>query len=1191
LRRFVLAFSLFFLAANANAAIPSSERDALITFYNATNGASWTKNTNWLGAPGTECTWFGIVCNSGQTHVTSISMVNNQVSGPLPEQINGLPSLQGINLEHNLLTGQIPQSIGSLPSLTFLNLIFNRLTGPIPVSLLNDSNLNFIRVGLNDLDGNDFFAGAGALTKLTSLDLSDCKLRGLLPTAALMKMKSLGALYLSNNQLTGPLAPELATLPLNTFTVDHNRFDGTIQPGFGQLKTLTIFNVTSTKLTGPIPSFASTQLQQLNIGGNDFTGPLPTDWPSTITSINVYSNRFTGPIPPQIATLPKLGSFVAYDNQLSGPIPVELGQSQSITWLDISNNLLSGPVPAELAQMRALKTVEIAGCAFRGEFPKALVNSTIQAIHLQLNALYATDPDTKAWLDRVSAQKTTWPSQQTVAPTNVAVTGTTAFSATLTWTPIEYAGGPGGYQVLVSTTPGGPYVPKVTTSDKWQKGTIVPGLSPSSTYYAIVKSISYANGRQPNTLFSDPTAEISFTTSAAVTSSAQLVATVLPQPIIQAPNTAGATTTYRVTNVGGSPALVTVTQQGDFFTQPSAAFTLNGGESQTITLTGLAKPEGTYDGTTTASAAGTSITVPVRLVSAVSSGSTSLTVSENRIDLVSSGGRTIGTFFVTNSGSTSFIGVIGADVEWIIPPATILNLLPGESRQITITVDPAKRPDPSLLTGTVTGSVQILTLTPRIGKKSSVAGSSSTAATVTVSLTTVVLPGASSIPPLKEGEVAWFAPGVGHVVSSVGLFLSDISILNAFGSRAIDDMKLFYKPAQNTNPLLATLGSLPVSQSLVIGDVVKNVFGGDAQVGTMQVRTKDWQTLSIAANVFNVSNPLGTYGTSIPIFRSDRAASSADKIYLTGMRRSDTSHTNIFLQETTGQTATATIDFFDAAGHITSSRTESVEGFALKQLNFVGDSGSVMARVTPADGSHLHAYATPVDQASGDNWSVADWSRQFSYEPSEPVMIPVAGSVNGANDTHFQTDVSITNIECVTKDQRDKGQCGTTDVSLTYRTTGGEVIEKTLTIDPFQTISQDDIATTLFNAVGTIGHIVIRPSNGNLAITSRTYTTKNGTPATFGSGVPALALSSALRPGQFRIIAGLDDANGPAIAARTPATYRNNVGLVETRGEPLTVRVTLSYLDAQTRVTANVSMLPMVPGATLRSSVCDDVKS
>lgn len=47
---------LFLASGAARAAIPASERQALLDLYASTNGAGWTTKTNWNGAAGTECT-------------------------------------------------------------------------------------------------------------------------------------------------------------------------------------------------------------------------------------------------------------------------------------------------------------------------------------------------------------------------------------------------------------------------------------------------------------------------------------------------------------------------------------------------------------------------------------------------------------------------------------------------------------------------------------------------------------------------------------------------------------------------------------------------------------------------------------------------------------------------------------------------------------------------------------------------------------------------------------------------------------------------------------------------------------------------------------------------------------------------------------------------------------------------------
>jgi hypothetical protein len=61
----------------ASAAIPASERDALIALYKSTDGPNWYIKTGWLGPPGTGCSWFEVVCGPGQETVVEIDLYWN----------------------------------------------------------------------------------------------------------------------------------------------------------------------------------------------------------------------------------------------------------------------------------------------------------------------------------------------------------------------------------------------------------------------------------------------------------------------------------------------------------------------------------------------------------------------------------------------------------------------------------------------------------------------------------------------------------------------------------------------------------------------------------------------------------------------------------------------------------------------------------------------------------------------------------------------------------------------------------------------------------------------------------------------------------------------------------------------------------------------------------------------------------
>ena len=83
------------MLGQAHAAIPSSEREALIALYNATDGDNWTNNTGWKTAPvdpgdgfalsGTECTtpWNGVTCD-GDT-VIELNLYQNNLINSIPD--------------------------------------------------------------------------------------------------------------------------------------------------------------------------------------------------------------------------------------------------------------------------------------------------------------------------------------------------------------------------------------------------------------------------------------------------------------------------------------------------------------------------------------------------------------------------------------------------------------------------------------------------------------------------------------------------------------------------------------------------------------------------------------------------------------------------------------------------------------------------------------------------------------------------------------------------------------------------------------------------------------------------------------------------------------------------------------------------------------------------------------------------
>ena len=122
--------------------VASPDRDALITLYNATNGASWTRSDDWLSdRPIGE--WRGVFTDDNE-RVNEIWLDSNGLSGIIPPEIDNLDYLKYLLLDRNDLNGSIPPEVGNLSNLEGVNLGRNQLNGAIPPELGDLSRLRIL---------------------------------------------------------------------------------------------------------------------------------------------------------------------------------------------------------------------------------------------------------------------------------------------------------------------------------------------------------------------------------------------------------------------------------------------------------------------------------------------------------------------------------------------------------------------------------------------------------------------------------------------------------------------------------------------------------------------------------------------------------------------------------------------------------------------------------------------------------------------------------------------------------------------------------------------------------------------------------------------------------------------------------------------------------------------------------------
>ncbi|MCA1733615.1 MAG: hypothetical protein LC732_08430, partial [Acidobacteria bacterium] len=286
----------------------------------------------------------------------------------------------------------------------------------------------------------------------------------------------------------------------------------------------------------------------------------------------------------------------------------------------------------------------------------------------------------------------------------------------------------------------------------------------------------------------------------------------------------------------------------------------------------------------------------------------------------------------------------------------------------------------------------------------------------------------------------------------------------------------------------------------------------------------------------------------------DRAIGAGDALVIPGLLGSSpTGRTNLIVQETSGLEALIAIDLLDPLGTVILTREETVPAFQHLRINDFAPAGTVAAALRVREGSagRVLAYATPLDVLSGDTWVVTDWPRVLGYPSTARQIVPIAGRLLGGNNNFFRTSLAITN----------RGTAGA-DVTVRFASSLATTAEASVTVPPGQTRSWDDVLHDLLALDGGIGYLDIEPHGAPLAITSRTFATVGEDPKTFGTGVPPVA-ATGLASGERRRVTGIDDADTPTITAKIPATFRTNLGLVETSGKPVTVRVTLHFRHPQ----------------------------
>ena len=403
-----------------------TDRNILIALYNATGGANWTNNANWLSdRPLGE--WHGVTTDD-EGRVTELRLESNNLKGKIPLLLGTLSNLTTLGLGENNLSGTIPPELGSLTNLTVLSLWGNELSGEIPPELGSLSSLRALNLWGNELSGR-IPPELGSLSNLTQLNLSVNQLGGRIPPE-LGSLTNLTALYLNINSLTGALPLSLTRLTaLDVLWFNNNSWGRLCAPrdaafqqwlqavphrngptctdrhilaflfmDTGRAGWTNYWNWLSDRPLGEwhgVTTDAQGRVTELRLGDNNLRGTIPPELGSltNLTALSLWGNQLSGSIPPELGSLARLEDLNVGSNQLSGSIPPELGSLTNLTSLRLGINQLSGSIPTELGGLARLQYLHLRNNRLTGSVPAELGSlANLRSLALERNRLTGSLP-------------------------------------------------------------------------------------------------------------------------------------------------------------------------------------------------------------------------------------------------------------------------------------------------------------------------------------------------------------------------------------------------------------------------------------------------------------------------------------------------------------------------------------------------------------------------------------------------------------------------------------------------------------------------------------------------------------------------------------------------------------------------------------------------------------------------------
>ncbi|MQM16412.1 hypothetical protein Taro_049369, partial [Colocasia esculenta] len=240
--------------------------------------------------------------------------------------------------------------------------------------------------------------------RVVGLDLARLGLIGTLSPSP-SNLTFLRRLHLPNNQLGGPIPPELGRLHrLHHLNLDSNFLVREIQANLSRCANLMLLSIDFNMILGDLPSDLGSlpQLKRLTLDSNMLTGRIPPSIGnlSSLLELSLGHNRLEGSIPEEVGALTGLPSLNLESNMLSAFKGDPILRRKPNTSLLLNANDLEGGIPnsfgnyrllqvlhlSETSSLKNLQLLDISDNFLSGDIPKSLGDcESLEYLHINRN--------------------------------------------------------------------------------------------------------------------------------------------------------------------------------------------------------------------------------------------------------------------------------------------------------------------------------------------------------------------------------------------------------------------------------------------------------------------------------------------------------------------------------------------------------------------------------------------------------------------------------------------------------------------------------------------------------------------------------------------------------------------------------------------------------------------------------------